>query len=48
MDKDDSTTNTTDNVTQADEKNVLLRLELSEQLCNQNIVDEFMFDRQNY
>lgn len=43
-----SSNNTTDNTTQADEKNVLLRLELSEQLRNEKIVDEFTFDSQNY
>jgi hypothetical protein len=48
MDENDSPTNTTDHTAQANETNVLLQLELSEQLRNQNIVDEFTFDRQNY
>ena len=40
--------NTSDKTAQADEKNVLLQLELSEQLRNESIVGEFTFDSQNY
>ena len=52
MDEDDSNSsssnNTSDKTTQADEKNVLLQLELSEQLRIKKIIDEFTFDSQNH